>query len=242
MNTPVNNDWTTLVPPYDSQYSASNHNDAEDCVEESFCHMVYMLTGFRASPRALAMLTDVTPNGSSVTQCLATVNAHGLIPYEAWATPDTFTWETYYADIPQDVLDQAIPVEAHLVPFNLAVSPGWTEVVFNPNATVPGPNHMVAQINMQEYFDSEVGAPIKPLNYEGAKVEWQSGISVTLKNMTNALITKNGSEYGVFLPATSQDGLITLLRNIGVTPPLNADGTVNFTELDTMVQANLSSK
>jgi len=100
-------DWTPKVPPYESQYSATGHTDAEDCVEESLCHIIYMLTGKRYSPRALAYLTDVSPTGSSVQQALTTLKVYGLIPYELWPTPDSFTWESYYAPIPADVLKQA---------------------------------------------------------------------------------------------------------------------------------------
>ncbi len=100
-------DWTAECPPYDSQYSATGHTDAQDCVEESLCHIVFMLTGKRYSPRALAYLTPVAPTGSSVSQALKAEKVYGFIPYDLWPTPDTFTWESYYADIPQSILDQA---------------------------------------------------------------------------------------------------------------------------------------
>lgn len=54
-------------------------------------------------------------------------------------------------------------------------------------------------------------------------------------NMTNALLVKKGSEYGIYLPATTADGLISQLRNIGVEPPLNPNGTLNWTEVDKLV-------
>jgi hypothetical protein len=175
-----NGDWTSRIPNYDSQYSATGHTDAQDCVEESLCHLIYCITGRRYSPRALAYLTQVTPNGSTFEQAIAAVNEYGLIPYELWATPDTFTWEEYYADIPTDVLARADKLPLTLVPFDLNISPGWTVLMFNPNASLPGPAHAVCQINATQYFDSETGAAIKPLNYEGAAINYQTSVVIGL--------------------------------------------------------------
>lgn len=180
--TPPN--WTPFVPTYDSQYSATGHTDAEDCVEESLCHVMFCLTGRRYSPRALAMLTQVTPSGSSVAEAIKTANFYGLIPYELWPTPDTFTWESYYQDIPADVLARADKYVISLVPADLNVSPLWTELEFNPKATLPGPYHMVCQISDSQYFDSEIGAPIKPIDYEGATIAWQSSVACTIDHFT----------------------------------------------------------
>jgi hypothetical protein len=190
-------DYTNEVPPYDSQYSATTHSDMQDCVEESLCHIVYMMTGKRYSPRALAYLTQVTPNGSSVEEAIKTANHYGFIPYELWPTPDSFTWESYYADIPAEVLAQADHYDISLISADLDKSPLWTELIFNPNASIPGPLHMVAQINETQYFDSETGAPIKPLNYEGAKIGWQSSIQLTPKNMNSRvkIINYKGTIY-----------------------------------------------
>lgn len=185
-------DYISKVPPYESQYSATTHSDMQDCVEESFCHIVYMLTGFRASPRALAYMTDVQPTGSSVTQCLAVVNAKGLIPYDLWPTPDSFTWESYYTPIPQNILDQVIKIEAYLAPPSLETSPLWTELEWNSSLPIPT-RHMVAQINDTQYFDSEIGAAIKPIDYEGAKIVYQTSLKVKLNQMQ--LIKDNGVVY-----------------------------------------------
>lgn len=53
--------------------------------------------------------------------------------------------------------------------------------------------------------------------------------------MTNSIIVKNGGEYGIFDPATSEDGLITLMRNRGIKPPLKEDGTLNWDAVNGMV-------
>ena len=196
MNNPGNPpDWTPFVPPYDSQYSATTHTDAQDCVEESFCHIVYMLTGKRYSPRALGYLTPVSPTGSSVEQCIEAVKAYGLIPYDLWPTPDSFTWESYYADIPASVLAQADYYDVSLIPPNLEVSPLWTELVFG--VASPGvipEQHMAAQINQTQYFDSETGNPIKPLS-GATSIAYQTSMALNAIINHMQLVKDNGTTY-----------------------------------------------
>jgi hypothetical protein len=49
--------------------------------------------------------------------------------------------------------------------------------------------------------------------------------------MTNSILVKNGGEFGIYDPATSGDGLITLMRNRGMQTPLKPDGTLDFSQL-----------
>lgn len=139
-----------------------------------------MLTGFDGSPRALAKLSGTTEQGNSKNKVLETANEYGLIPYEAWSTPEDFEWNTpgnsipdYYEEIPREILWQAKKVKIELIHPNLNKSPLWTIIQF-PN----GQAHGVCQINEREYFDSEEGAEVKPLDYMGAKVIYQTSIKV----------------------------------------------------------------
>lgn len=59
------------------------------------------------------------------------------------------------------------------------------------------------------------------------------------ENMTNSLVVKRGGEYGLYMPATSPDGLITLFRLVGIQPPLNEDGTLDWVRVETMVQGQV---
>ncbi len=211
-------DWTPFIPPWDSQYSATTHVDAQDCTEESFCHIVYMLTGVRYSPRALGYLTDVTPTGSSVSDCLAAVARYGLIPYDLWPTPDSFTWESYYAPIPPEVLAQAQFWNVGLIPADLDVSPLWTELMFNQHLSEPGPAHMVAQINETQYFDSEQGAPIKPLTFSDAGIIYQTSIKLTRRNMGQFKTQNYKGELRIVLQADNEQTWLDLCKVYGVDP------------------------
>ena len=178
-----NSDWTTRVPEYESQYSTITHTDYEDCTCMSLVHVIYCITGRRYSARALATLAQVTPQGAWCIDVLNAANKYGLIPYELWSDDAVYDWNGYYAPIPQEVLDKADKLPLSLVPSDLNVSPLWTEIEFNSNMIQPGPFHMVCQINGTQYFDSEVGAPIKTIVLDGqypSKVPWSSSVVVGL--------------------------------------------------------------
>lgn len=194
-------DWSNYIPPWTSQFSVPNRLDAMDCLSESLINIVYQLTGFDASPRALAYLSKTTPAGNSESAVLNAANTYGLIPYDAWPTPDTFTWDEYYAPIPPEVMAQAVSVHIEILSPNLDVSPLWTILKF-PN----GAQHGVDQQNATEYFDSELGAEIKPLNYEGAVIVQQNSIKVTINTMQ--LVNDKGTIY-----------LVGNLGKIGIADP-----------------------
>lgn len=185
-------DWTSrisLAPNssdgkplyYLSQYSVTTHTDFEDCTSCSFVRIVYCITGRLYSQRALAKLSGNTLNGNTFANVLRAANNGGLIPEELWPSdPAGHDFNSYMADIPQDVLDKADRLTSSLVAPDLNISPIWTELEFNPNAAQPGPEHAVCQINITNYDDSEIGNPIKPLDYEGAKVVYQTSIVVAV--------------------------------------------------------------
>lgn len=213
-------DWSGKVPPWEGQYSALTHVDAEDCVSESLCHLIFMLTGKRFSPRALAYLSKTTPTGSDVTDVLAAANNNGLIPYGLWPTPDTFTWEQYYIPIPSEILAQGVSLGIKLISADLNKSPLWTELEWGSNLAVPT-RHMVAQINNIQYFDSEQGAPIKPLNYEGAIIVYQTSILITKPmNQTQVVVSKDGKTIWLATPiATDWTNFLKQAEVLGIIVP-----------------------
>lgn len=190
----VSKDWGNNLPPWTSQFSVMTRTDAMDCLAESFINIVYMTTGFDASPRALAKLANTTRLGNSETAILNAVKKYGLIPYELWPTPDDFSWNDYYAPIPQAVLDQAIRVDAKIISASLAKSPLWTILRF-PN----GAAHGVAQINSVQYFDSEQGDPVKMLTYGNAVVTSQVSLSIKLMVQCKTVKFADGKTLGMMI-------------------------------------------
>ncbi len=208
------------IPPYESQNSVLTHTDAEDCVSESLCHCIYMLTGRRYSPRALAYLSHTTHFGNRVDVVLATANNNGLIPYDLWPTPDSFTWETYYTPIPPEVLAKGENLGIELIAPDLNKSPLWTEIEWgNPVYAA----HMVAQINDTEYFDSELGNPIKPIG--DASIVYQTSIKLKGQTMPQIKSLNLKGEEGIFLAAATPEEYQALCLIFGK-DPLKPDETV----------------
>jgi hypothetical protein len=219
-------DWTSKIPPYESQYSATTHTDAQDCIAESLCHIVYMMTGRRYSPRALALMSGTTEAGNDVNDVLEAANTKGLIPYELWPTPDSFTWDSYYAPIPADVLAKAEKLAITLIAADLDKSPLWTELEWGANLPVPT-RHMVAQISATQYFDSEQGAPIKPITYENAIIAYKTSIKINKPPMNTYVQTMNyNGTIGIFVPVSDPTQVPVLNNLFNVAIVVNADGTI----------------
>lgn len=172
--------WTN-TPPWTNQYDVKSRTDALDCVAESLINIIYEVTGFDGSPRALAKLSGTTTSGNSLKKVMDTINQYGIIPYSLWPTPDYFDWITYYNEIPTEILKQAIPIKVAMVSADLNTSPLWTIIQWGiASPGVIPTSHAVCQINDIQYFDSEQGSPIKPLNYEGAKITSQTSLIIKI--------------------------------------------------------------
>lgn len=209
--------WNNNLPPWTSQYSVMNRVDAMDCLSESLINIYFMVHGFDSSPRELAKISHTTPDGNYVGNVLDAVNRYGLVPYYLWPSPHDFQWGDYYAEIPDVILKSSIGLKVKQVAPDLNVSPLWTILRF-PN----GAQHGVAQINETEYFDSEQGNPVKPLNYGGAIIVSQTSLIFT--NMTNAKLVKNGNEWGYYIPAINESAMIDKGLNLNYPLPTTNNG------------------
>ncbi len=226
-------DWGNNLPPWTSQFSVPNRVDAMDCASESFINIVYMLTGFDASPRALAKLSGTNHSGNYMQTVLNAANKYGLIPYELWPTPDSFDWDSYYADIPQAILDQAVRVKAKFIPTDLNKSPLWTALVFSN-----GVGHAVAQINLNEYFDSETGAEVKPINYLGGVINYRTSLNIKLMIDCKTVRFADNKTFGIMIDtpngtqivkATGEDQWRSWHKPDSYgKPTVNPDGTTNW--------------
>ena len=135
--------WINRCPPYDTQNF--NGNDALDCVAESLCHIFFMITGIRVSPRALAVMAHLEiPANRDVDYVLAVANSMGLVLWDYCPTPESFTFQSYYTPLtPLESI--TFPVTFKLMAPDINISPLWTELAWGLQLAIPT-RHMVAQV------------------------------------------------------------------------------------------------
>ncbi len=180
--------WINRCPPYDTQNF--NGNDALDCVAESLCHIFFMITGIRVSPRALAVMARLDiPSNRTVVHVLSVANELGLVLWENCPTPESFTFASYYTPLTKQE-SQTFPVTFKLMAPDINISPLWTELAWGVQLPIPT-RHMVAQVTAEDeidesiYFDSEAGSALKLISETTtsgkgpAVVQYQTSITLT---------------------------------------------------------------
>lgn len=231
-------EWIQYIPT-DNDTQVSRIQDFLACGSYSAIHIAEMMTkkwtgqmGYY-SERALAKLSGTTHAGNSLQNIVDAINKYGLILEKDWPQINTdanVTWEQYYAEIPPQVLAKAdrgwtatlTKLSPPQVNSTLQVSPVWTII-----PTSGGTDHIVAQINPTQYFDSYLifvknfQANFMPLS------QWYLKLIYT--PMTNAeFYHKTGTqEYGFALPALSEDALKDKALNLAVNI-FNPDGSINY--------------
>jgi hypothetical protein len=199
--------WASKAPPYDSQYSGVTHTDVQDCTCESLAHLVFFLTRWWVSPRALAIAARVDlPENRNASHVLAVANAVGFTDYSNCPTPDSFTMQSYYSfdisKLPMRKLDIT------LIPSNINLSPFWEELDWGLNLAQPT-RHLVVGVDTNgNYFDSEPGNALKNINNPStlgaspAKIMWQSSIRINKPPymvIPKRVVKKDGITFGVLL-------------------------------------------
>lgn len=105
-------DWTAFLPAEERQ--SSSFADSMACVSYSALNSIEtqlkFLTGVEPnfSDRALAKMSDTQSNGNFLWRVGDTIRNLGLVPDEVWPAPANFTWDTYYASIPPDIVASAL--------------------------------------------------------------------------------------------------------------------------------------
>lgn len=62
---------------------------------------------FNCSDRFTAKMSGTTQNGNYLQNVWDSIRKDGLLPERDWPSDENFTWEGYYAEIPQDLKDKA---------------------------------------------------------------------------------------------------------------------------------------
>lgn len=233
-------DWLPYIPT-DKDVQVSRNTDFMACASYSAVHIAEMVlkrtTGlfFECSERYTAKTSDTQPWGNSLQNVVNALNLNGLCLTQYWpeltysTDYENIDWATYYADIPQSVLNSAYRVGVSFVKINpdqtqeaLQQAPLWTIV-----KTGSGQLHCVAQINETQFFDSY---QVTVKNFaDGYPIQSQYQLSLTFKNMPNVQFIQNQGtqEFGFYVPAQNEAALIDKAQNFGINI-LNPDGTVNF--------------
>lgn len=205
--------WPT--PPPEHQYS--NHADSMGCVSFSAIHCIesqeikmYGKTN-EYSERALAKLSNTTHTGNGVMNVFNAIKKYGLILEKDWPTTGDWTWDDFYAPIPQEILDKAVKVDVDLVASDdVNVAPVWTELQLYGSQL-----HMVEGINDKEFFDS-YEQYVKP--YDSNHIILWQGLLV-LKGTPMQFKTQNyKGELRIVLQADDMPTWNALCKVYGVDP------------------------
>ena len=140
--------WTSFLPSDESQYNSQF--DTMACVSfsainaiESQCNFLlskisaenvaklkqwgYIVNDmFNFSDRAIAKLSGTTHQGNDLGSVIQSVRDYGLVPESMWPFPQSFNWDNYYAEIPQEVKDFGKHIlEVFDIKYEWAILDGW---------------------------------------------------------------------------------------------------------------------
>lgn len=233
-------DWRPFVPTLEKQ---KDPIETFACV--TFSHNNALETQYKFfgidvnfSDRFLAKMSGTTQNGNWCDRVADTARTIGLVLESEWPNnPKAQSWDEYYKEIPQEIKNKAVkqPIQYESISTDIATLKYHLKQ--SPiQITIPGvhPYHAVCLVhidnkNMAYYLDHynmQIG--------ERDATDIATALKIVLNKsttMTNSLIVKNGSEFGIYDPATSEDGLVTLMRNRGIPVPLTADGKLDWSKV-----------
>lgn len=103
-------DWTPYLPKGEKQFSKFQDSmgcvsfSANNCIETQ----IKFLTGIEPnfSDRFLAKMSGTTQFGNYLYVVADTVRKVGLVNEEEWPVPPDFTWDSFYSQIPQHIIDK----------------------------------------------------------------------------------------------------------------------------------------
>ena len=254
----VNNesaDWR----PYDVE-----HEKQKDPVETMACVTFSLLNNLEIqhkfkgvdinlSDKFSAKVSNTQQNGNTFERVadscrLSSSRSIGVVAESIWPNkPKAQSWAEYYKSIPQEILQEALKVD-----FNYEFIPhstSWAETLRHNLKQCPlwitWPKDPYHAMTLMYVYPDNINADAKDHYTQSIKKIKVSDIALAArvvlnqlinKTMTNSLIVKNGSEWGIYDPATSEDGLITLMRNRGIPVPLKADGSLDWDKIQASKQ------
>lgn len=193
------------------------------------------------SDRFLAKMSHTTPQGNYVGAVLDTMNKQGFVLETEWPVPAQPTWDSYYSAIPQNLITEGV---RNLITFSMQYEyVGNTADAIRYHlkhaplmVTIPG--HEICALSISDdgklvtvlddyIFNQDPGNPfIRTINTSDITDVFKA--VVTVKDMSNTKLVKNGTEWGYYLPANSEQALIDKADNFGYPLPKTPDGKVDW--------------
>lgn len=203
-------DWRPFVPAGEPQFSQVS--DSMSCVSYSnnnLCEISLKQQGYDLSPtgfsdRALAKLSGTTKKGNTFAAVADSTYRNGRILEAEWPVPQNFTWDSFYADIPQNIKDKAvffdedyqfISPQIDNLKYHLKQCPIQISIPY------PVPNHAVVLLaiigSTAYYFDSYPGATNYLKTMPVSDINSAMKLIIKPKIMTKYYIIKSGQKLGV---------------------------------------------
>lgn len=207
------------APHAEDQFSHVVPKDSDACVSYSVVHAVESFikqtlgVDVDFSERFLAKMSGTTLDGNNLESVVNALKKYGLVMDTDWPEPYTFTWDEYYAAIPQEIIDKGKATLAQYVEVgNISVVNNLAGalqtapcIIFTPSGV---PSHARCVLSANQVFDSYPPyIETMPTDIYGI---WQ--IELTAKTMPK-LFTKTANidgEVGVFISTDEPSGLALL--------------------------------
>jgi hypothetical protein len=257
-------EWDPFAPSGVKQWNAKA--DDMSCVSHSDIESIQtqekFLTGSapKYSVRWIAKMSGTTKEGNRLDTVVDTVRKYGLVLESSYPTPaEPWTFEEYHADIPEPLLSK-LKAEGQEWLKKWAVSYEWVDVsgiYFKNFANIQKqlrqaplqiiiPGHAILEIrnmtDVMRYLDT-----YDPFIKDRPQNQITNALKILLtplkgQRMSNAILVKRGQGYGFYLEDINPSALISSGLHFGIDIPKNPDGSVNFAEVDKLVQGEVVTK
>ncbi len=157
-------DWRSFLPLGEKQ---KNPHETMSCVSQSCLSILEIQTKQQGgaepnwSDRFIAKMSGTTAQGNRFDVVADTVRKIGVVKEEVWPAPTGLSWNQYYSEIPQSVIDQAQKVDIayeSIVPGESDLRHHLKQAPLQVSIPQPYPNHAVVLVHLENglayYFDS----------------------------------------------------------------------------------------
>jgi hypothetical protein len=208
--------WDASLPP--GEWQKFNSFETMACVTYSALNSIETQLKFlqgwtpNFSDRYIAKMSGTTPQGNHLWKVADTIRLEGLVLESEWPTPPSFSWDTYYAEVPETVKAKAVKYDiAYEWLTSIEKDYLLKELKHTPiQIVVNDGTHAVELYNetdVHNYFDS-----YDPFRKVAPEFSWPLKIVVTPKPMLKLVILgkeqyilgKDGLAYHIYNSATLQ--------------------------------------